>query len=71
MRSQSPVAQMPSPVSQPLGSPPSKSRKKRSPYVAIACVYVQLLCLVMSPQLKPTTRQPPVKASSPAASLTL
>ncbi|KAM3529687.1 hypothetical protein MY4038_005275 [Beauveria bassiana] len=37
MRSQSPVAQMPSPVSQPLGSPPSKSRKKRSPYVAIAC----------------------------------
>ncbi|KAM3450213.1 hypothetical protein MY3296_006322 [Beauveria thailandica] len=36
MRSQSPVAQMPSPVSQPLGSPPSKSRKKRSPYVAIA-----------------------------------
>ncbi|OAA73297.1 fungal specific transcription factor domain-containing protein [Cordyceps fumosorosea ARSEF 2679] len=31
------AASMPSPVSQPLGSPTLKSRKKRSPYVAIAC----------------------------------
>ncbi|XWW92310.1 hypothetical protein V2A60_000233 [Cordyceps javanica] len=32
-----PAAAMPSPVSQPVGSPTLKSRKKRSPYVAIAC----------------------------------
>ncbi|OAQ98889.1 hypothetical protein LLEC1_00759 [Akanthomyces lecanii] len=40
---QSPAA-MPSPVSQPLASPTLKSRKKRSPYVAIAW-YVDPPCL--------------------------